>query len=82
MGCFDTIFVPCPDCGQKEEAQTKAGDCSMKIYKLEDAPPIILSGVNDWAPFTCANCGCKFMIDFKIIVTKRESVRWKDDENS
>ncbi len=46
MGCYDTVRFPCPyGCGQFVEAQSKAGDCHLRVYSLEDAPPIIVADI-------------------------------------
>ena len=56
MGMFDSVMVPCPTCGNKVEFQTKAGDCLMNTFGLDDAPGNILRDiVND--PEYCAGCG-------------------------
>lgn len=67
MGCYDTILVPCPKCGVEYEAQTKSGDCILKVWKLEDAPPDALSNVNRHAPFLC-DCGTAFNVDLKMAI--------------
>ena len=64
MGCFDTVLVPCPKCGFRQEAQSKSGDCCLYVINLEDCPMNILAGVNTHAPFICDECGTRFEVDF------------------
>jgi len=34
MGMFDSLFVPCPSCGEDIEFQSKAGACGLNKYRL------------------------------------------------
>jgi len=61
MGCYDTVSVPCPRCGEKYDAQSKGGDCVLAHYELADCPPDVLCDVNRHAPFECG-CGCFFAV--------------------
>ena len=63
MGCFDTILVPCPRCGQKYGAQSKSGSCDLNAFELMEAPQDVLEDVNRHAPFYC-QCGATFKVDF------------------
>jgi hypothetical protein len=38
MGCFDSVRVRCPSCGEKVEFQSKAGNCWLAEFTLETAP--------------------------------------------
>lgn len=67
MGMFDSIMVPCPECGKKYEAQTKSGECCLYTWDLDEAPIEALLGVNSLAPFEC-QCGTSFEVKFKIQV--------------
>ena len=71
MGVYDTVYVPCPNCGEPYEAQSKSGDCTLAIYTLDDAPPDVLAGVNRHAPFVCDECGEVFKVE---LVTVARSV--------
>ena len=62
MGMFDTVMVPCPECGTKSEFQSKGGDCILKEYELATCPPDVLRDVNRHAPNTCEECGTKFAV--------------------
>ena len=53
-------LVPCPKCGEKYEAQSKGGECSLSQYELAACPQDVLSDVNRHAPFVCEKCGCMF----------------------
>ena len=78
MGCYDTIFVPCPKCGEEYEAQSKSGDCLLRHYTFgENVPEDVLSNVNRHAPFAC-DCGAKFEVDLEkmevvLVTEERES---------
>lgn len=69
MGLFDTVIVPCPDCGKPYEAQSKGGSCSLFTYELEDAPEDVLSDINRHAPFCCRGCGAVFKVKVKTEVS-------------
>jgi transcription elongation factor Elf1 len=78
MGCFDTVLVPCPNCSAREEVQTKAGDCSLRVFDLsEDVPANVLAGAADQGPFTCSDCGTKFEI--KVHAAGR-SVKFREED--
>lgn len=62
MGMFDTVKVPCPKCGELEEAQSKGGECNLDVFTLAEAPPAVLSDVNRHAPFKCQKCGAVFNV--------------------
>lgn len=56
MGLFDSVDIECPVCGKTIEFQSKAGDCDMTIYSLDDAPDSILFDImND--PIYHMACG-------------------------
>lgn len=63
MGCYDTIMIPCPKCGEIYEAQSKSGDCLLREYKFEDCPEDVMENVNRHAPFICSNCQTSFMVE-------------------
>jgi ribosomal protein S27AE len=56
MGCFDSIIVECPACGTEVEFQTKAGDCNLDRFTLEEAPLIVLADCVD-RRLRCKKCG-------------------------
>ena len=77
MGCYDTIAIPCPKCGELYYAQSKSGDCLLKTYYFANTPPEVMSNVNRHAPFTCSDCGTMFRVNFtpepKIVETTETS---------
>lgn len=64
MGMFDSVRVPCPQCGKEVEAQTKSGECMLEWYNLDKAPQDVLVNVNRHAPFYCSSCKIKFQVEF------------------
>lgn len=66
MGCFDTVRIPCPKCGTRYKAQTKAGECSMLEYGMIDAPAKLLADiVGD--KMQCGNCGEYFELELQVM---------------
>lgn len=65
MGLYDTVIVPCPTCGKEGEFQSKSGVCSLRTYKLADAPADVLLDVNRHAPYACG-CGTEYEVAFEI----------------
>ena len=45
MGVYNTILVPCPECGNEVEFQTKSGDCSLTTYSILCAPYEEVKGI-------------------------------------
>jgi len=62
MGMFDTVKVPCPQCGAYSEFQSKGGDCGLHYYSLDNAPDDVMKDVNRHAPNTCESCGTIFEV--------------------
>lgn len=62
MGMYDSIMVPCPSCGHKQEAQSKSGPRNMDVFTLVNAPEDVFKDVNRHAPFQCTKCGGKFYV--------------------
>ena len=71
MGCYDVIDIPCPRCGQAQEAQSKGGPCAFITYDLDTAPLDVLSDVNRHAPFICPKCQTVFEVAVKAVATTR-----------
>ena len=60
MGCFDTVYIKCPECKKKTAIQTKAGECELRNYSYQQVPLAIaeeLSGTK----IKC-ECGTEFEI--------------------
>lgn len=56
MGLFDSVYVPCANCGTKIEYQSKAGECYMHEYDIETASTeVLMDVIND--PRQCYKCG-------------------------
>lgn len=66
MGCYDTVELECPACEEPYEAQSKSGPCGLDYFLLAECPADVMMDVNRHAPFTCAECGAKFEVEFKI----------------
>ena len=64
MGCYDSVLVPCPKCGELYEAQSKSGDCTLRVFDFDNTPSDVMENVNRHAPFTCYNCGTIFHVEF------------------
>lgn len=45
MGMFNSIYVKCPECGERVEFQTKSGSCLLCTWNLEDAPNREVEGI-------------------------------------
>lgn len=69
MGCPDYVLVPCPECGRRNEFQSKGGECACLTFNLYDAPAEVLSDVNRHAPVTCENCGTPYRVNLQVIAT-------------
>lgn len=46
MGMFDSVYAPCPDCGEPVEFQSKSGPCQLKNYRAESVPAVVAEGCN------------------------------------
>jgi hypothetical protein len=74
MGCFDSVMVPCPKCGEFSEFQSKGGDCLQRCFVLgkEEIPADVLSDVNRHVyrdgPFACRQCGTKFAVNVDLLL--------------
>ena len=63
MGMFDSVYIPCPKCGLRQEAQSKSGDCLLRVYSIEDVPEDVMWNINRHAPFKCEACGSLFEVE-------------------
>lgn len=56
MGMFDSLYLPCPRCGEGVEFQSKADECSMTVWRsVDDAPTDVLYDVMN-EPAYCRKC--------------------------
>lgn len=62
MGMFDSVYVPCPRCTKPTEFQSKAGECSLTIYRLDQAPPEILADLYAQSGERCPECDHYFRV--------------------
>lgn len=46
MGCYDSVNIPCPTCGEMVEFQSKVGDCGLDTYHHRHVPPEIAKALN------------------------------------
>ena len=61
MGCYDSVNIPCPTCGEMVEFQSKAGDRCLDTYEYSSVPveiAIDLDGASSW----CKCCGTRFSV--------------------
>jgi hypothetical protein len=65
MGMFDTVWVPCANCGKLLDYQSKAGPCEMNEYTLDTAPPRVQG---DLAGEELACVACGNVTGFRVIV--------------
>jgi len=74
MGCFDTVAINCPKCGEGQDIQSKGGLCSLSYYEsLAATPSDVLSDINRHAPFTCEKCGCRFDVKVTTVAYTKET---------
>jgi len=66
MGCFDSVMVPCPACGEINEFQSKGGECRLSTYTLDDAPADVLSDVNRHR-VECRSCQTAYRVRVQCI---------------
>ena len=61
MGMFDSVVTRCPKCHGDIEYQSKAGDCLLRTYDLDDVPVAI--GIDINGDVSCCNdCGESYKI--------------------
>lgn len=73
MGCYDTVIVKCPQCGEPESFQSKSGLCCFDAYSLDECPADILLDVSRHAPYSCYKCGTKFWVEYETYRPDRHS---------
>lgn len=76
MGVYDTVEVPCPECGRIEYFQSKSGKRLMANYTLQDVPDDVLKDINRHAPCKCIDCQTLFFVG-----TKKEPLTWESTYN-
>lgn len=71
MGLFDSLYVPCGNCGKPVEFQSKAGECTMAKYDIYDCPPAIAGDLIGQA----CGCTCGAIIQLQGSVSLRYETR-------
>ena len=82
MGMFDTVLYSCPHCDEQIEDQSKAGQCNLDTFTLDNAPPSVLLSISNWT-LDCPSCHQKFHI--KTEITKSYQIvkgEYNYDENN
>jgi hypothetical protein len=78
---YDTVLVPCPNCGTTAEFQSKGGACILAEYTLNTAPKDVLSDINRHSPYTCEECGTigevKDKVSVKLIPESADTIDFK-----
>lgn len=69
MGMYDSVLVPCPECGTEQEFQSKSGECILGVYNLNNCPTDVLMDINRHSPYKCGNCGVSYQVNLQIIAT-------------
>jgi len=64
---FDSVNVPCPKCGNRQEVQSRGGAGIGVNHDMESCPDNILIGVNHHALLICTHCSTVF--ELKLTVT-------------
>jgi len=61
MGMFDSVWFDCPYCAEREEVQSKAGDCVLDDFHQSDVPPHIAIDLEK-STKECSQCGERFEV--------------------
>lgn len=56
MGCFDSVLVRCPQCGEDVEFQSKSGPCSLAVYRNDEGVPMSVAVGCDGDHERCDHC--------------------------
>lgn len=60
MRMFDSIYMPCPNCGADIEWQSKAGECLLHAYRIANPmPSAILLDINGQVE-QCPSCSWRW----------------------
>ena len=71
MGAFDSVKVPCPECGKEQWFQSKGSENAMcREFTLDNCPADVMSDINRHSPYQCQECGTYYSVKFKLKVTK------------
>ncbi len=80
MGCYDSLYIKCPNCGKELEFQSKSGASAMFNYKKSNLPPEVAVGING-VIVECQFCRNNFKlkcnipkkVQVKLIPTKKKA---------
>lgn len=59
MGMYDSVYVECK-CGKQVEFQSKAGDCTLASYQVDDCPLAIAGDLIGQSKL--CECGAKIIM--------------------
>ena len=65
MGMFDSLYIDCPHCKAKIEIQSKAGDCMLASYNLENAPQWLIKEAIG-SKYQCDECGGMIYLGYEL----------------
>jgi len=74
MGCFDTLNFTCPACGKPTSEQSKAGNCSLDNFTLDNAPLTVIADINDDGKngsLYCEHCNTQLELEVCFIAIPR-----------
>jgi len=75
MGMYDEVFVRCPHCNEPNRLQSKAGECILGSFVLDDAPPRILKDLEVSNPHYCEFCNKEYSIMVKRVTSFHAEVK-------
>lgn len=61
MGCYDSVGFRCPNCNERFEEQSKAGNCIQNHYGSHAVPLRIAAALNGERVF-CPHCETEFVM--------------------
>jgi hypothetical protein len=76
MSCYDIVKIPCPNCAEYYDAQTKSGECNQKVYLAGSAPARLLAELDEEV-FKCGNCESVF--EFLVTVYGKTNILRKGE---
>ena len=68
MGMYDEVMLRCPECETLFTEQSKAGDCNLHCYNLDQCPPEILIDMSKEAIY-CPKCRTELILKTHVEVT-------------
>lgn len=66
MGMYDSVNIQCPNCKGTVQFQSKAGDCTLGNYTLEDAPREIQVDLDGRSEY--CSCGWKCTVKGEMVL--------------